>query len=75
MIRFYVAALFSAAIFLSYFVGVHVANIRCRERISNANVEQIMMHAEITENTNDTVLHTGVGDIRRILYEKYTIAE
>ena len=36
MIRIYFAALIGAAIFLSYFVGVHVANIRCNERIASA---------------------------------------
>ena len=75
MIRIYCAALLCAAIFLSYFIGGHVANIKCRERIANANVEQVIINTHIIRKTNDTVMHTGVGDIRRILREKYTIAE
>lgn len=75
MLRVYLAVLICTAIFLSYFVGGHVATVRCRERGAHSAVEQIVNNNAIMENTNDTVLHTGVGDIRRILREKYTIAE
>ena len=75
MIRFYCAALVGAVIFLSYFVGGYVANIKCNARIARTNSEQIIINTKIEEETNDAVFHTSVGDIRRILHEKYTIAE
>ncbi len=75
MIRIYFVALGGAAIFLSYFVGMHVANIKCNERSANTVAEQIITHNSIWGATDEEVMHTGVGDIRLILREKYTIAE
>ena len=75
MIRVYFAAILGGAIFFAYFIGVHIANIKCNERIANANLNQMVINATAMEKTNDTVLHTGISDIRRILRERYTIAE
>lgn len=75
MMRLYYAALVGVAIFLSYFIGEHVANIKCEGRMANARIERLVLDNKIIGETNDTVFHTGVGDIRRILREKYTIAE
>lgn len=75
MIRLYCAALIVTAIFLSYFVGGHVANIKCRERVANANVERINVDTKIIGETNETVFRTSAGGIRRVLREKYTITE
>ena len=75
MIRIYLAVAMVAAIFLAYITGVHVGNVRCDVRMANAIAEQINQQTQIIEATNETVLHTGSGDIRRILHEKYTIAE
>ena len=75
MIRIYFAALVGAVIFLSYFVGLHVANIKCNAHVANINSEQIILQNKIMEKTNEVVFHTGAGDVRRILREKYTIVE
>ena len=75
MMRIYCAVLVGTAIFLSYFMGAHVGNIRCDTRIATMDAEQIIIDTKILENTNEVVLHTGVGDVRRILREKYTIAD
>ena len=75
MIRIYFAVLFSAAIFLSFIIGGHVGNMRCMTRVANESVNQIITDAIIAGETNETVLHTGVSDVRRILREKYTIAD
>ena len=75
MVRIYCAALLGVVIFLSYFIGGHVANIKCNEGIANINANQMLSNNNLVEETNDAVFHTSVGDIRRILYEKYTIAE
>ena len=75
MIRLYFAAAFVAAIFFAYITGVHVGNIKCGTRIANANAERMILDNEIIRKTNETVFHTGVRDVRRILHDKYTIAE
>ena len=75
MIRIYFAAAVAVAIFLAYITGVHIGNVRCDARISHAIAEQMVNNTESVGKINDTVLHTGVRDIRRILREKYTIAE
>lgn len=71
----YFAMLAGVAIFFVYRVGVHVGGVKCRAQIDNANYEKIIMNTKIMEHANEEVLHTGVGDIRRVLYKKYTIAE
>ena len=75
MVRIYMAALLGGAIFFAYFVGAHIANIKCNERVAHANVQQIVMNNKTMENANDAVFRTSVADIRRVLREKYTIAE
>ena len=74
-IRIYIAALIGAAIFLSYIAGAHTGNIRCQARVANTTAEQIAINTKIKGKINETVLHTGVADVRRILHEKYTITE
>ena len=71
----YYAILCGVAIFFVYFVGVHVGKIKCDSRIANMNTKQIVVNTKLSEDINETTLHTGTGDIRRILREKYTIAE
>lgn len=71
----YRAALVGAAIFLFYFIGVYVGGVKCSTRVANANSMAIISNMKIMEKTNEAANHTSVGDIRRILREKYTIAE
>lgn len=75
MIRVYFAALIGAAIFFAYITGVHIGDIRCDSRIANANANRIVFDTKIMGKTNETVMHTGLSDIRRVLRQKYTIAE
>ena len=75
MLRIYLAAIIIAAIFLSYFMGSYVSNVKCGEHIATATAKQTFVNNSFLENANETVFHTGVDNIRRILYEKYTIAE
>lgn len=75
MIRIYCAALVGAVIFLSYFVGAHVANIKCDTRFAQSNSERIIGDTKIVGETNDAVFRTSIGNIRRVLREKYTITE
>ncbi len=71
----YYAALIGVAIFFAYLIGVYVGNMKCDVRIANANANEMIFNTKQMGNINETVFHTSVGDIRRILHEKYTIAE
>ena len=71
----YYMALFCGAIFFAYTIGLHIGNIKCREKMANAIGENMITNTNIMEKTNEEVLHTATGDIRRILRQKYTIAE
>ena len=75
MNKFYILMVFCALIFGAFFYGVNITNAKCR------------MHTAIEQNQNqihtiktkgiihDIVYKTSVGDIRRILFDKYTIKE
>lgn len=75
MTRFYYVALVGATIFLAYVTGQHVGNIKCDRRIAQTSYDQIVTNNKIIEQTNEKVFHTGVRNMRRILHDKYTIAE
>ena len=63
----------------AYFYGAKIADAKCQMRIAKESLVQIEQQQK--QNTkNERILHdkvykTGVGDIRRILRSKYTIAE
>jgi len=75
MMRLYLAAITMAAIFFAFITGVYIGRVKCSARVANANVEQITNNHKIQRIANETVMHTGGDDVRRILREKYTIAE
>lgn len=75
MIRLYLAAIFMAAIFFAFITGVYMGRVKCSARVANANAEQFIINTKIKEIANETVMHTGGDDVRRILREKYTITE
>lgn len=63
------------AIFFAYFAGWRGATERCRVQI---NAETLVQQTELINlqgGLDVEVLNRGVGDIRRILHKKYTIAE
>jgi len=59
----------------AYFYGVNITNAKCQIRQTeqqNKNATQIIQNQRVI---HDTVYKTGLVDIRRILHDKYTIAE
>lgn len=58
-----------------YFCGRTVGASRCRADTATANMQTQIYLIKQTEKVNAEVFNLGVGDIRRILHEKYTIAE
>ncbi len=75
MIRVYIAAIFIAALGIVYAFGVRIGREQCRADTANHGIET--NNEIITEigTINDTVIKTGTGDIRRILCDRYTIAD
>ena len=56
-------------------VGAYIADVKCRMRYANYAMEQnkdITMKQKVVR---DVVNKTGADDIRRILHDKYTIAQ
>lgn len=59
----------------AYFVGGRVASQKCKVQIAELNSNKSALVIKNMEEINEKTVNTGVRDIRRILYEKYTIAE
>ncbi|MBP3397311.1 MAG: hypothetical protein J6K82_00075 [Alphaproteobacteria bacterium] len=75
MNRFYFVLAGVTAIFFTYCVGVDDGYEKClRENLSDTALQQMQI-IKIKEKVNEDVVNTGVGDIRRVLHEKYTIHE
>lgn len=75
MNKIYFVMIASAIILGAYFYGVNITNVKCRERQANNNISEIQHIENNKRIIHDTVYKTGVRDIRRILRDKYTIAE
>ena len=75
MNRFYFVLAGATAIFFAYWIGVDDGYEKCsRENLSDTALQQMQI-IKIKEKVNEDVAGTGVGDIRRVLHEKYTIHE
>lgn len=59
----------------AYFYGVNIADAKCEMRNAQQNLQISEQNIKNTRIVNDKVYKTGVGDIRRILFDKYTISE
>lgn len=63
------------AIFFSYVVGVRVGRVQCNAHTARANAAHQSEIIKLQEKINAETFNIGLRDIRRILREKYTIAE
>lgn len=59
----------------AYFFGVRIGRAKCAVANARAQTNEIINITDIQRNTDEKVFNTGVRDIRRVLCEKYTIAE
>ncbi len=63
----------------AYVCGLNVGDAKCDARITRENLQNIQnlqIESIKTKRTNHEIVYkTGVDDIRRILRDKYTIAE
>ena len=75
MNKIYLIIVFSAFIMGAYFYGFNIANSKCQNKQLQNNIFEIQQIQQNKKEIHDTVYKTGVVDIRRILRDKYTIAE
>ena len=59
----------------AYFAGTRVATQKCNARVAEVAVKQNQEIIKTMGAINEKTFNTGVRDIRRVLREKYTIAE
>lgn len=59
----------------AYFFGARIGRAKCAMANARAQTNEIINITDIQRNTDEKVFNTGVRDIRRVLCEKYTIAE
>lgn len=64
-----------ATLFFAYGAGVWVGREKCNAQTERNVAIQQSEIIKTMETVNAETFNTGVRDIRRILYEKYTIAE
>ena len=75
MLKTYLIVCLGALILGAFFYGKNIEQEKCRVRnlqLSEQHQEKIILKQR---ELHDTVYKTSLGDIRRILCDKYTIAE
>jgi len=75
MNKLYFIIVISALIFGAYFYGANITEAKCRAKNAQNNVIEMNQIQQQKRKIHDTVYKTGTADIRRVLRDKYTIAE
>lgn len=75
MNKLYFLLFFIVVVCGAYIVGGRVALEKCRADVVHNITAQQTEIIKIQENVNAEAISRGVGDIRRVLRKKYTIAE
>ena len=69
-----VLAVLTAFLFV-YLIGINTGVQKCQKKIMRDDITQQRNLIHVKEKINAEVISTGTDDIRRILREKYTIAD
>ena len=79
MYKIYLVGLISLALFLCFLAGEFRGSAKCKEEFAEKTIENLKNNQIIYENQrkeiDEKVFSTSLHDIRRILREKYTIAD
>ena len=73
--RVYVFMMILALVLGAYFAGCAVGRTKSKEKCTETVAVQYVQTVKQIEKINEQTNHTAVRDIRRILHEKYTIAQ
>ncbi len=71
----FLAAIAAVFVLFVYYSGYNNAMQRCRTKINENITQQQSNIIEIQRKINAEVINRGVGDMRRVLREKYTVAK
>ena len=75
MNKIYVVALFGALCTVFYFYGLNVGKSKCEIKNIQQQINTVQETKQKERIINEKVYKTGVGDIRRILHNEYTIKQ
>jgi len=75
MIKLYLTILICAIVCGAFFYGKNVGTSECEMKKLHNQIDTTEQYQIKERNINDKVYKTGLRDIRRILHDKYTIAE
>lgn len=75
MNKIYLIGFVGALVMGAYFYGANIEQAKCKTKYLQNDFETITKIQQKQKVIHDTVYKTGVADIRRILFDKYTIAE
>ena len=75
MNKIYFLLAICALILGAYFYGANIADAKCQMRQLAENTQKQNLNIKNQRIIHDTVYKTGISDVRRILHDKYTIAE
>lgn len=73
--KIYLIATVTAFILFAFAAGARIGTLRCERGMAQSATQQQNHIIQHQVQINEKTLHTGMRDIRRILREKYTIAE
>lgn len=73
--KMYLIAAMAAFILFAFCAGVRIGALKCERGVARAVTTQQKHNIQHQVKINEKTMHTGMRDIRRILREKYTIAE
>ena len=75
MTKVYIILLMCALVYGAFFYGKNIGISKCEIQNLQNKINTTEQNRINERNINDTVFKTGVADIRRILRDKYSIAE
>ena len=75
MNKIYLTIIFIVVLCMAFFAGITTGNYKCQSKVAETNLQEQQDFLKEKRIINETVYKTSVGDIRRILLSKYTIAE
>lgn len=73
--KIYLIAAMAAFILFAFATGARIGTLRCERGVTHRATQQQTQIIQHQVQINEKTMHTGMRDIRRILREKYTIAE
>lgn len=73
--KIYLIAAMAAFILFAFAAGTRIGTLRCERNTARTTTTQQTQIIQQQVTTHAETMHTGMRDIRRVLREKYTIAE